>query len=105
MALILCPNCNKRVSDKAQQCPHCQVDLQSDLGSLLRIQHIRKSQQLMTQSFIAMTLFIAGMVLWFWGGEVATGLRSYAALACFVFGFVGYLIVRIRMVLHKRNSV
>ncbi|QDF67157.1 zinc ribbon domain-containing protein [Shewanella sp. SNU WT4] len=105
MALILCPNCKQRISDKAKQCSHCQVNLQADLGSLQRVQHIKQSQRLMTQGFIAMTLFILGMVLWFWNGEVATGWRANVALACFVFGFVGYLFVRIRLVIHKRNSI
>ncbi|MGL6012587.1 MAG: zinc ribbon domain-containing protein, partial [Shewanella oncorhynchi] len=48
---------------------------------------------------------IAGVVIWFWGGEPAEGMRANIAGICFVFGFVGYLITRVRIVLHKRKSV
>ena len=105
MALIECPVCSKRISSLARECKHCSAKLEGNLESLQRINHIKRSQTLMNQSFIAMTLFIAGMVLWFWGGETAEGPRAIAAGVCFVFGFIGYLICRIRIVLHKRKSI
>lgn len=105
MALIECPVCRKRMSSKASTCPHCQAKTDGDNGALARISHIQKSSSLMNQSFIAMTLFIAGVVMWFWGGVPAEGIRANIAGVCFVFGFVGYLFTRIRIVLHKRKSV
>lgn len=105
MALIECPVCRKRMSSKASSCPHCQAKTNGDNESLSRISHIQKSSSLMNQSFVAMTVFIAGVVIWFWGGEPAEGMRAMIAAVCFVFGFVGYLITRIRIVLHKRKSV
>ena len=105
MALIECPVCRKRMSSKAPSCPYCQASTNGDNGSLSRISHIQRSSSLMNQSFVAMTLFIAGVVIWFWGGEPAEGLRANIAGVCFVFGFVGYLITRVRIVLHKRKSV
>ncbi|MGL4711496.1 MAG: zinc ribbon domain-containing protein [Shewanella sp.] len=105
MALIECPVCRKRMSSKAPSCPHCQAKNDGDNESLSRISHIQKSNSLMNQSFVAMTLFIAGVVIWFWGGEPAEGMRANIAGICFVFGFVGYLITRVRIVLHKRKSV
>lgn len=105
MALIECPVCRTRISSKAASCSHCQAKTNGDNESLARISHIKTSAKLMNHSFIAMTLFIAGVVIWFWGGEPAEGLRANIAGACFVFGFVGYLITRVRIVLHKRKSV
>ncbi|MGI2066298.1 zinc ribbon domain-containing protein [Shewanella sp. MF08487] len=105
MALIECPVCRKRMSSKAPSCPSCQASTNGDNESLSRISHIQKSSSLMNQSFVAMTFFIAGMVIWFWGGEPAEGMRANIAGICFVFGFVGYLITRVRIVLHKRKSV
>ncbi|MCU7998481.1 MULTISPECIES: zinc ribbon domain-containing protein [unclassified Shewanella] len=105
MALIECSVCRKRMSSKASSCPHCQAKTDGDNESLSRISHIQKSSSLMNQSFVAMTLFIAGVVIWFWGGEPAEGMRANIAGICFVFGFVGYLITRVRIVLHKRKSV
>jgi hypothetical protein len=105
MALIACPACGKRISSQALQCQHCKANLEGNLESLARINHIKHSARLMNHSFIAMTLFIGGVVLWFWGGEPAQGMRAYVAGSCFGLGFVGYLITRIRIVLHKRKSV
>ena len=108
MALIECPACQKRISSQAKQCQHCQTTLkgsQESLESLSRISHIKKSSQLMNHSFISLTLFIGGVVLWFWGGEPAQGMRSNIACGLFVLGFVGYMITRVRLVLHKRKSV
>ena len=97
--------CQKRISSLATQCQHCQANLSGDNESLTRITHIKKSAQLMNHSFLSLTLFIGGVVLWFWGGEPAEGIRSQIAVGLFVLGFVGYMITRVRMVLHKRKSV
>ncbi|MCL1125701.1 zinc ribbon domain-containing protein [Shewanella surugensis] len=105
MALVACPSCQKRISSKASTCPHCHTGLSGDNESHMRISHIKKSNQLLNHSLLSLSLFIFGVVLGFWGGEVATGSRAYIAGACFIFGFIGYLICRIRIVLHKRKSV
>ncbi len=105
MALIECPVCRKRMSSKATSCPNCEAKASGDNSSQVRINHIQQSSSLINQSFVAMTLFIAGVVLWMWGGEPAEGMRAYISGVCVVFGFVGYLITRVRIVLHKRKSV
>ncbi len=105
MALLQCPNCNKRISSLVKVCPHCSQKNSSDNESLNKISHIKRSNQLMNQSILAMTLFIAGVMIWFWGGEPAEGMRANIAVVCSVFGFFAYLICRLRIVLHKRKSV
>ncbi|NKF50646.1 zinc ribbon domain-containing protein [Shewanella sp. WXL01] len=105
MALINCPNCQKRISDKAKTCSHCHTSMAGESESKATIRHIEKSNKLMNHSFIFMTLFVFGAVLWFWGGEVAQGYKLIISSACFAIGFIGYLITRVRIVLHKRKSV
>lgn len=105
MALIECPSCKKRISNKAVTCNYCSADLTGNTESLSLISNIKRSNQLMNHSLLCMSLFIAGVVIWFWGGEPAEGLRSLIAGGLFVLGFVGYLITRVRIVLHKRNKV
>ena len=105
MALVNCPSCNKRISSMAKECNHCRASITADNESLKVISHIKRSNQLMNQSFLALTLFIGGVVTWFWGGEPAEGTRSYVALGAFSLGFVGYLITRVQIVLHKRKKV
>ena len=104
MALIECPSCGKRMSSLAKRCPNCSASTSGDLEAQRKIKQIRLASQLQTHSFLALTLFIAGVVIWFWGGEPAEGDRLYIGGACFVLGFVGYLITRIRIILHKRRS-
>lgn len=105
MALVLCPVCNKRISSKASSCTHCGAGVEGDSGSAQRIAHIKRSQRLMNQSFLAMTLFVSGVVVMFWGGEEPEGLRLNAGAVLLTLGFVGYLITRVQIVLHKRKSV
>ncbi|WP_133407357.1 zinc ribbon domain-containing protein [Parashewanella tropica] len=105
MALIPCPYCKKQISSLAKQCQHCDAKLTGDNEARLNIAKINQASKLQTHSFIAMTLFVAGVVIWFWGGEPAEGTRMYAGAVCFTFGFIGYLITRVRIILHKRRSV
>ncbi|WP_372871815.1 zinc ribbon domain-containing protein [Shewanella sp.] len=105
MALVQCPVCQKRISSKASSCPHCKTGTQGDNGSALRIANIKKSQRLMNQSFLAMTLFVSGVVVMFWGGEEPEGLRLMSGAVLLTLGFVGYLVTRVQIVLHKRKSV
>ncbi|QYJ77036.1 zinc ribbon domain-containing protein [Shewanella sp. FJAT-52076] len=105
MALVQCPICNKRISSKAPQCPHCNTSSAGDNDSALRIAQIKKSQRLMNQSFITMTLFIGGVVVLFWGGEEPEGVRLTAGAVLLTLGFVGYLFTRVQMVINKRKSV
>jgi len=77
----------------------------ADNENLRVISHIKRSNRLMNQSFLALTLFIAGVVAWFWGGDSAEGAQALMAGAAFTLGFVGYLITRVQIVLHKRKKV
>lgn len=105
MALIPCPQCKKRISSKASQCNHCKADLTGNTDSLSTIGRIEQTNKLMNHTFIFMTLFIAGIVYFFWGGQPAQGLSASVSITIAVIGFVGYLITRVRIVLHKRKSV
>ncbi|PMG28541.1 hypothetical protein BCU94_17825 [Shewanella sp. 10N.286.52.C2] len=105
MALIECPVCQKRISSKAKQCQYCKASADGDSDSKRTISHIQKSNKLMNQMMLFLTLFIAGAVYGFWGGEVATGTDAYIAGSCFAFGFVGYIITRVISLIHKRKSV
>ena len=105
MALIDCPKCSKRISSQAKQCSHCKTNLTGNVESLAFISHIQQSNKLMNHSFIFLTLFIAGVVVGYWGGEPAQGLTAIISIASFLIGFVGYLVTRIRIVLHKRKSI
>ena len=108
MALIDCPACNKKISDKAKTCQHCGFAIGSaskeDIVRKQQLQTYNKKQSIQNQSMLAMLLFVLGFGLWYWGGEQPTDLRQNIAVGCSVVGFVWYLINRIRLVILNRFS-
>lgn len=108
MAVINCPSCKRKTSDKAIECSHCGLSLQeidSDkIANLHKVDRINQAQRLMTYSFIAMLLFCGGFLFMFWD-NVEQGTWQYnLALASTVIGFILYIIVRIRLLFFKRNK-
>lgn len=107
MALINCPNCKKKISDKAKSCSHCQLDLtnldEEKMHSLKQVSLIKSSQQLMTHSFIAMLLFCGG-IFWLWQDNPVDSWQYVAAITTTVVGFLFYIITRVRLILLKRSS-
>ncbi|MBA6342492.1 zinc ribbon domain-containing protein [Colwellia sp. MB02u-10] len=107
MAVINCPKCKKKISDKAKTCEHCQLDLTvldaDKIASLKRVSVVAKSQQLMNHSFIAMLLFCGGF-LFLYSQDAQPGTWQYVvSIASAVLGFILYLITRVRLILIKRN--
>jgi len=105
MAIIDCPNCRKKVSDKAKLCSHCQFDIQNTdpdkAVQLKKTSKIQKSQSLMNHSFIAMLLFCGGILTLFWRGEDRQSFEYIASVSATIIGFVLYIITRVRIFLLK----
>ena len=106
MALIDCPSCSKKMSDKAQSCQHCGFGLgAADAEDIARKQSLNKylkSQKIQTQSMIAMLLFVAGFGFMYWGSAEPGGLQHNLAIGVSIVGFVWYIINRVRLILLKR---
>jgi len=109
MAVINCPNCKKKISDKVKLCEHCKIDLTGldadKIASVKRVSAVEKSQQLMNHSFIAMLLFCGGF-LFLYSQDAQPGTWQYVvAITSAVLGFILYIITRVRLVLtkHKRS--
>lgn len=108
MAVINCPSCNKKVSDKAKTCSHCNIPInaldQEQLHAIEAEQRIKKKQTLMNHSFIAMLLFCGGFLFLFWQNAQPGSWQYYSSMASTVLGFILYLITRVRLVLLKRKK-
>ncbi|TDF41404.1 hypothetical protein EYS14_00650 [Alteromonadaceae bacterium M269] len=109
MALIDCPSCNKKISDKAKQCPHCQTDFTNttaeDAERKQSMSKFKRSQSIQNQSMLAMLMFVAGFALMFMGEPPAPDSLKYkGAMACTAIGFIWYIINRVRMIFLKRFS-
>ncbi|WP_018981887.1 zinc ribbon domain-containing protein [Salinimonas chungwhensis] len=108
MALIDCPSCNKKISDKADNCPHCGFGLgEASSEDIVRKQQLKKFKKLhsiQNQSMFAMLLFIAGFGFMYWGGADKGDLQYNLAVLSVVIGFVWYIVNRVRIVIIKRFS-
>jgi hypothetical protein len=108
MAIIDCPNCQKKVSDKASECSHCQLDLKkldSDkLQHLNKVTKIHKQQSLMNHSFIAMLLFCGGFLVLYWRDAMPNSLEYVLSVGASVIGFILYIVTRIRLLFLKNNK-
>ena len=106
MALINCPNCKKKISDKAKSCSHCQLDIsgmdEEKLHTMKQVNMIKASERLMTHSFIAMLLFCGG-IFWLWQDSARESWQYYAAIATTAAGFILYIVTRFRILLLKRS--
>ncbi|KGJ93797.1 Zn-ribbon protein [Colwellia psychrerythraea] len=108
MAVINCPGCSKKISDKAKSCNHCNLDLSEldseKLASLNRVNLINKTQRLMNYSFIAMLLFCGGFLFMFWDDVQPGSWQHSTALVCTIIGFVMYIIIRAMLLFNKRKA-
>jgi hypothetical protein len=105
MAVIHCPSCNKKISDKASTCSHCRLSLKAldpdKMVSLTNTNRIKTAQRLMNYSFIAMLLFCGGFLFMFWDNVEKGTWQHTTAMITAVIGFVLYLVIRIRLLIFK----
>jgi len=105
MAVINCPSCKKKISDKAKMCSHCNTSIseidQEKLASLQKINRINQAQRLMNYSFIAMLLFCGGFLFMFWDNVTPGTWQHNAAMASTVIGFILYIVIRVMLLISK----
>jgi hypothetical protein len=108
MAVINCPSCKKKISDKAKTCSHCQTsfnELDSEkTKTLQKIDNINKKQRLMNYSFIAMLLFCGGFLFMYWDGVQPGSWQHTTAMVCAIIGFILYIIIRAMLLLTKSKK-
>ncbi len=108
MAVIRCPGCKKKISDKAKQCSHCNLpltELNSDkMASLNRVNRINQGQKLMNYSFVAMLLFCGGFLFMFWDNVEQGTWQHTTAMASSIIGFILYIVIRIKSLFFKRQK-
>ena len=108
MALIDCPSCSKKMSDKAQNCQHCGFGLGTadaeDIARKKSLNNYLKNQKIQTQSMIAMLIFVAGFGFMYWGGAVPGELQHNLAIGLTIIGFIWYIVNRVRLIMLKRSD-
>jgi len=107
MAVIDCPSCKKKISDKAKTCSHCDMPIagvdQEKLAFIKKTNAIKKQQNLMTHSFIAMLLFCGGFLFFYLKDAQPGTVEYFASIGSTALGFILYLTTRVRLLLLKRK--
>ena len=107
MAIIQCIICNKRISSKAETCPHCGARLkgstEEELERAAHLQKLRKNSRLQAFSFIAVLLFGAGLLFWVYPIGEDTKLWKQIAMYLMSAGFFGYISLRVWIMMNKKK--
>jgi len=110
MAIISCPACSKTISDKAQACQHCNVDLSKssaeDIQRKLSNDRFEKLHKLQNQSMLAILIFVVGVYFVFLGdfSNDEKGVLMYnLSVTATAIGFIWYAVNRVRITLTKRG--
>ncbi len=108
MAIISCPVCDQRISNKATECPKCKTDLTAATPEKLAAKHrdkmLRQSQSLMNQSMLALLLFLAGFGILYWWQPENGSYNEYVSTAAIALGFCWYVVCRARIIWLKRKK-
>jgi len=108
MAVINCPSCKKKISNKAKQCRYCYLSLTAldadKIASINKVGQINQAQRLMNYSFIAMLLFCGGFLFMFWDNVDQGTWQHTFALSSTVVGFIMYIVIRVKLLLFKRKN-
>lgn len=99
MAIISCPNCNNRISNKQQACPECGFGLKGKDSGLSATEAGSSSRSgsdwlLQAQSYAATLLFIVGFATWWTTSDGLQNPPAQWSIWLLAGGMVWYLVVR-----------
>lgn len=113
MAIISCPACSKKISDKAKECSHCHYDFiskttaqgesEEQLASKKKLSYVKKRYSLQMQAMAGIILFLAGAMLWYFGGRGFSSASDFIKLGMLALGAIWYLATRVRLILFKKG--
>jgi len=115
MAIIDCPSCKERISDKAKVCSHCNFNLVSgkstdglnpeQLASKAKLARMKQRYSLQMQAMGGIIMFLTGFMLWYFvGNRGFSTLAHVGQLGIAVLGGVWYLITRVRLIAFKKST-
>lgn len=108
MALIDCPSCGKKISDKAPSCQYCEFEIgqanPDDIARKNALKKYLKRQSVQNQSMLAMLLFVGGFGFMYWGGVTQEDIQFKLAFAVSVIGFIWYIVNRVRLLFLKKTD-
>lgn len=107
MAIISCPYCGHKISNKSTECNKCHKPLgQLTPEKLAALEHqnkLDKMQTLITHSTLSLVLCLAGFGIFYWW-QPESGYNKYVSVIAIVAGIFWYIVTRIRVLLLKRKK-
>jgi hypothetical protein len=114
MAIINCPSCNTKISDKATTCSGCNYDFiskktaqgldQEQLLAKQRMQHIKRKYSLQMQAMVAIIAILAGSLVWYFGGRNGSSVMNLLSYVLLGIGAILYLATRVRLIMSKKSK-
>ncbi len=107
MAIINCPFCGKKASDKSAACGNCGGKLgelnAEELSRLQRDKRMAEGRSLNNQAMLSLVIFL-GSFAWYYQREPETAsLELYGVQSAMFIGCVWYLVTKVRIVMYKRK--
>ncbi len=121
MSIINCIVCGKKISSRAKSCSHCGAVFSQEgeienLENAQVMQKLKKSSRLQTLSFISVIVFLLGILLWNFEGDITAYLNKTFDLKLqfnnqvlniaryvLALGFVGYIASRFMIYFNKKK--
>jgi len=115
MSLVNCPSCNKKISDKAPACPHCDFSFNQNEENLARTKILKarayrtKMYRYKMLGFATMALAVFGLVpmLWSYAQAIDYGfnvsITNHWGKYLMMAGFILYVFIRVLMFITKRK--
>ena len=106
MAIIRCPSCNQRISNRNKSCPHCHLglnDAHEGLSYDVASERVKleRSMRLANHGYMALALTTAGTI---WSWYVSDGMSrppGYWPVATVAAGAMWYIGVRVVMIIKR----
>lgn len=106
MALISCPECGKKVSEHAESCPECGNPIaaakESKGSGTILVTQQETSKKLKLHYVLATIAMIVGVVWFFSIPEGDLSSARHTSVLVIVFGFIWYLVTRVRVWWHHK---
>ncbi|MCK7458609.1 hypothetical protein [Idiomarina aminovorans] len=108
MALTQCPSCNKRISSKVKECPHCQFVLAGQSKEEMEREGFRikqeKSDKLLSRSMLALLIAIAAFTYLFLQQPIPGTWQYGMSIGAMVAGVIWFLINRVQLLFLKKKK-
>jgi len=107
MAIIVCPQCAKRISSQATTCNHCGFELQTtdaDEQQKVTRKRLRKIKTRLTSiAFLSILLFTSGILMTYYHIAETESSELLMGNAMMLIGFISFGVVRILLAVNKKQ--